>query len=113
MYATPGASMYLPAGAATTTMAAPSILALPSMVAAPSVVETVAPMAYAAPTPAIAAGFGVPAPVSLTAGLPDPKKIEAEKAAYGTALEQQLDKQAKAVMQEADIKKKMLAETAK
>ena len=54
------------------------------------------------------APFAVPAPVRLTTGLSDPPKIEAEKDAYDKALAAQLDKQVKAVEEEARIKKAIL-----
>merc|ERR1719502_169805 len=50
----------------------------------------------------------MPAPVPLTQGLPTPDKLAAEQGAYMKALDAQLDKQSKAVLQEAEIKKKML-----
>lgn len=56
--------------------------------------------------------FAVPPPVQLTAGLPEPSKVEAEKAAYEKALAAQLDKQTKAIEEEAKIKKAMLEKTA-
>jgi len=59
------------------------------------------------------AGFAVPAPVSLTAGLAAPSKVEAEKAAYDKALAAQLDKQVKAVEEEARLKKAMLEQAVK
>jgi len=116
MYATPGASMYMP----TTTMAAPmayetvaaptvvqtpSYVAAPVIAAAPQVVETV----VAAPTVA----FGMPQPTKLTAGLTEPAKLESEKVAYNKALEAQLKKQTDAIMEEAKIKKAMREQEAK
>merc|ERR1719331_1933971 len=88
----------MPAAIPATTVAAP----MPAMTAAPSFVAP--PMMPAAGMPQ----FTTPAPVSLTAGLPDPKKLEAEKDAYEKALAAQLDKQSKAVLEEAKIKKSML-----
>merc|ERR1719473_1132118 len=127
MYA-PGTSMYMPAAtmtaavpattlaapiaastvvAATPTVAAPSFVAAPqTMVAAPAMVETVA-------APVGFPGFAVPAPVSLTAGLVPPEKIEAERLGYEKALAAQLDKQSNATTEEARIKKAMLEQTAK
>lgn len=64
---------------------------------------------YATPR---APSFNVPPPVSMTAGLLDPAKLEAEKMAYEKALAIQLDKQVKAIEQEAVIKKQMLARAA-
>jgi len=98
------ASVYMPAQ----TMAAPTVYAAPTMVetiAAPQVMETF----VAAPT----VQFGVPQPVKLTQGLVEPAKLEAEKVAYGKALEAQLKKQTDAVMEEANIKKAMLEQQAK
>jgi len=114
MYATPGASMYMPSG--TTTMAAAPqyveyaqpapvqyVTQTPSYVAAPvqQVVEPAAP------------GFGVPAPQKLTTGLPDPAMLEKEKVAYNKALEAQLAKQTTALLEEAKIKKAMVDQQAK
>lgn len=105
MYATPGASMYMPA----TTMAAP-VMAAPV-----TTVETVA--ATGAPSfvaqPVAVSAFAVPQPVSLTAGLTEPNKLEAERVAYEKALAAQLKKQSDAVLEEAKIKKAMLEQTAK
>lgn len=64
---------------------------------------------YATPR---APSFNVPPPVSMTAGLLDPAKLEAERIAYEKALAIQLDKQVKAIEQEAVIKKQMLARAA-
>jgi len=64
---------------------------------------------YATPR---APSFNVPPPVSMTAGLLDPAKLEAERMAYEKALAIQLDKQVKAIEQEAVIKKQMLARAA-
>jgi len=108
--------MYMPA---TTTMAAPQMIAqAPSYVAAPAtIMETMAapvyssvaaPMTVAAPT----AAFGMPQPVKLTQGMPEPALLEREKVAYNQALEKQLKKQTDAVLQEAAIKKKMLEQQA-
>merc|ERR1740130_1513286 len=57
--------------------------------------------------------FAQPAPVSLTAGLVEPAKLEAERVAYEKALAAQLDKQSKAVLEEAKIKKAMLEQSSK
>jgi len=120
MYATPGASMYMPAGAATA-VAGATIAAPQSYVAAPQ--ETVTQVLAESPTQVLAQapaitmaqipGFNVPAPQSLTAGLQTPGKVEAERTAYAKALQAQLDKQSAAVMEEAAIKKKMLEQQAK
>lgn len=127
MYATPGASMYMPAGQA---MAGASYLPAPTMV------ETIAaPTAYAAPTTMTASyvtapqvtyveaapqyvevaapAFSMPVPVKLTTGLVEPATLEQEKAAYGKALDAQLQKQSSAVLEEAAIKKKMVDQQAK
>jgi len=122
MYATPGASMYMPAGQASAygaayaqpamveTMApqayvtqAPSYVAAPQVIAAPQVVETV----VAGPQ------FGMPQPRSLTEGLVAPAKLEQERLAYEKALDAQLGKQSTAVLEEAKIKKQMLEQSAK
>jgi hypothetical protein len=50
----------------------------------------------------------MPPPAALTEGLPAPPRLEEEKLAYEKALAAQLDKQSKAVMEEAKIKKSML-----
>lgn len=146
MYATPGASMYMPAAAAMpTTTAIPASTVVPSsMAVAPAVQRMVsapvttgtqrmvsAPITTAAasylppvaqapsfvPAPVgmatPAAPFAVPAPVSLTAGLATPSKVEAEKAAYDKALAAQLDKQVKAVEEEARLKKAMMEQAVK
>jgi len=125
MYATPGASMYMP----TTTMAAPvayeasMYTAAPTMVdagsvmyAAPTMVQT--PSYVAAPVQQVVAAptgpqFAMPQPTKLTTGLTEPAKLEAEKVAYGKALEGQLQKQSAAAMEEAKIKKAMLEQQAK
>merc|ERR1719453_394964 len=96
MYAAP-ASVYTQAVPTTTAVAAP-------------VATTVAPSYVAAPQAAMPQ-FAAPAPVSLTAGLADPSKLEAERVAYEKALGAQLDKQSRAVLEEASIKKKMLEQT--
>merc|ERR1719272_2291918 len=75
--------------------------------AAPTMVETVAAPVYGA------AQFMVPAPVSLTQGMTEPAKLDAERLAYEKALAAQLKKQSDATMQEASIKKQMLEQTAK
>jgi len=114
MYATPSASMYMPAA----TVAAPAMYAAPTTTMAPSYV--MAPQ-YAAPaqtvveTIAAPAGpqFMVPAPVNLTAGLVEPSKLDAERVAYEKALAAQLKKQSDATLQEAAIKKQMMEQTAK
>merc|ERR1719197_85992 len=80
---------------------------LPPVAQAPSFVP--APVGMATP----AAPFAVPAPVSLTAGLATPSKVEAEKAAYDKALAAQLDKQVKAVEEEARLKKAMMEQAVK
>lgn len=118
MYATPGASMYMP----TQTMAAPmayeyaaaptmveTVVQTPSYVAAPVQQVIAAPVAVAAPVSA----FGVPQPMKLTTGLADPAKLESEKVAYNKALDGQLQKQSAAAMEEAKIKKAMLEQQAK
>lgn len=103
-FPTPAVSTYAPVTTvpATVTTATPATVAIAAPAAVPSFV----------PAPAIAP-FAVPAPVSLTAGLSEPAKLEAEKNAYEQALAAQLDKQSKAVMEEAKIKKAMLEQTAK
>jgi len=110
MYAQAPASMYA-AAPMTTTMAAPTTVAAPqyitqqapSYVAAPQTVQTVA-------APQVA--FGMPQPVKLTQGMPEPALLEREKAAYNKALEAQLKKQTDAVLAESAIKKKMLEQQA-
>jgi len=116
MYATPGASMYMPAGQASAYGAA---------YAQPAVVETVAPQAYVTQAPSYVAApqvvetvvagpqFAMPQPRSLTEGLVAPAKLEQERLAYEKALEAQLGKQSTAVLEEASIKKKMLDQQAK
>lgn len=131
MYASPQASMY---------MAQSSVMAQPQYVetmAAPTMVETVAAptmmvaqpsyvpqvVEYAAPSSVVMSGMQTPAPpmaafagqapVRLTDGLPDPAKIDAEKVAYEKALDAQLKKQADGVLAEAELKKKMMDQTAK
>merc|ERR1719263_537400 len=75
------------------------------MVAAP----TVAAPSYVAPA---APAFGMPQPVSLTAGLVPPPKVQQEAAAYHKAIEGQLAKQSTAVYEEAKIKQQMLTQQA-
>lgn len=79
---------------------------LPPVAQAPSFVPAAGMVTPAAP-------FAVPAPVSLTAGLATPSKVEAEKAAYDKALAAQLDKQVKAVEEEARLKKAMMEQAVK
>merc|ERR1740117_1493566 len=55
----------------------------------------------------------VPAPVSLTAGMVAPAKLDAERVAYEKALAAQLKKQSDAALAEASIKKQMMEQTAK
>merc|ERR1719263_126824 len=76
------------------------------MVAAP----TVAAPSYVAPA---APAFGMPQPVSLTAGLVPPPKVQQEAAAYHKAIDGQLSKQSSAVYEEAKIKQAMMAQQAK
>merc|ERR1719199_1108267 len=94
--------MYMPA----TTVAAPTMV---ETIAAPAqtLVETVAAPAYGA------AQFMVPALQKLTEGMTEPAKLEAERVAYEKALGAQLKKQTDATLQEAEIKKKMMEQTAK
>jgi len=113
MYATPGASMYMPAAAPQMveyaapmmTTQAPSYVAAPQQyVAAPTVVE--APVA-AGPQ------FNMPAPRRLTEGMTEPAKLDAERVAYEKTLAAQLKKQSDACLAEASIKKQMMEQTAK
>lgn len=125
MYATPGASMYMPSNTVAAPMAyqAPTttVMQTPSYVAAPTMVETIAApqvmYAQAAPqvveTVVAAPAFAVPQPMKLTTGLVEPPTLESEKAAYGKALSAQLSKQSAAVMEEAKIKKAMLEQQCK
>jgi len=124
MYATPGASMYMPAqtvAAAPMTYAAPqqvveTVAAPQTVYAAPAQMEYAAPqqvVAASAQQLAYAAQFTIPAPVSLTQGLVPPDKVEAERLAYEKALQSQLSKQSEAVLAEAKIKKQMMEMTAK
>jgi hypothetical protein len=76
-----------------------------------------APAAVAAPVAAPVVEYLGPGPlqqassfINLTAGMPDPGKLKNETDAYGKALEGQLKKQSDAVIEEANIKKKMLEE---
>merc|ERR1711939_132925 len=94
MYATPGPSMYMPTATVPTTTAVAAPVATTTAVAAPVSMTTAAPSYVAAPQ------FAMPAPVSLTAGLVEPAKLEAERVAYEKALAGQLDKQSKAVFEE-------------
>jgi len=112
MYATPGASMYMPAA----TMAAPQYVE--TVAAAPVVMTTQAPSYVAQPvveTIAAPVGpqFSMPAPVSKTAGMTSPDKLDAERVAYEKALAAQLKKQSDAALAEASIKKQMMEQTAK
>lgn len=118
MYATPGASMYMPAQ----TYAAPQVVETYAA-AAPQVIETIAAPQVVVQTPSYVAApaivaapvavFGMPQPISMTAGLVPPEKIEAERIAYEKALAAQLKKQSDAVMEECRIKKLMMDQTAK
>jgi len=122
MYATPGASMYMPAaqyGAPTMveTVAAPAVYetyAAPQY-AAPQYVTTQAPSYVAAPqmVEAQVAQFNMPAPRKLTEGMTEPAKLDAERVAYEKALAAQLKKQSDAALAEASIKKQMMEQTAK
>jgi len=116
MYATPGASMYMPAAAPQMveyaapmmTTQAPSYVAAPQQyVAAPTVVETVAAPVAAGPQ------FMAPVPRRLTEGMTEPAKLDAERVAYEKALAAQLKKQSDACLAEASIKKQMMEQTAK
>jgi len=104
-------SMYMPANQTVAAVAAPTVV---ETVAAPTVAATTkvpsivpAPTVVAAPVVA-APAFGMPQPQKLTAGMPEPALLEKEKVAYSQALEAQLKKQTDAVLEEANIKKKML-----
>jgi len=55
----------------------------------------------------------MPPPAALTEGLPAPPKLEEERLAYEKALAAQLDKQSKAVMEEAKTKQSMLQQACK
>jgi len=105
MYATPGASMYMPAAAPQMVeYAAPMMTTqAPSYVAAPQqyVQEVAVP------------AFNMPAPRRLTEGMTEPAKLDAERVAYEKALAAQLKKQSDACLAEASIKKQMMEQTAK
>jgi len=133
----PSPSMYVPSAAVpTTTLAASgpstSMYAMPAAAAPGTPLPPLPPAAVATgtplpplppaavattpsyvPPPAAAPQFAMPTPVSLTAGLPDPARLEAEKLAYEKALSAQLDKQSSAVLEEAKIKRAMLEQSAK
>jgi len=135
MYATPGASMYMPgqtvaaapAGYAqqraydgTVVQAVQASEAAELAAAGPAITYSTqaggmgAQIAAQAQRELTAAGqFNIPPPMSLTQGLVPPQKVEAERLAYEKALNAQLDKQIKAVLAEAEIKKQMLEQTAK
>jgi len=107
LQAAPATTAY--AAPATTAYAAPVTYAQPvvaqAAVAAP-VAEVAAPAASA---PSFSfPPFPMPAPVSMTAGLPTPEKLAAERTGYDKALDAQLAKQSNAVMEEAKIKQAML-----
>merc|ERR1740130_1228044 len=111
--------MYMPASqyaaAPATYAAAPQMV---ETIAAPQYVTTQAPSYVAAPVQMVeyaapVAQFMVPAPVSLTQGMTEPAKLDAERVAYEKALAAQLKKQSDATLQEASIKKQMLEQTAK
>jgi hypothetical protein len=127
MYATPAASMYAPYAGTTTIAAAPMvetyaaptmITQTPSYVAAPQQ-YVAAPQQYVqsvVPAPVaevVVGGFAVPVPMKLTTGLPEPATLEAEKVAYGKALDAQLAKQVNAINEEAKIKRAMVDQQAK
>merc|ERR1719149_276297 len=104
------------------TVAAPQVqyetIAAPQVqYAAPQYVTTQAPSYVAAPVVETIAAAGpqfmVPAPVSLTAGMVAPAKLDAERVAYEKALAAQLKKQSDAALAEASIKKQMMEQTAK
>lgn len=119
----PSPSMYVPSAAVpTTTLAASgpstSMYAMPAAAAPGTPLPPLPPAAVVTtpsyvPPPAAAPQFAMPTPVSLTAGLPDPARLEAEKLAYEKALSAQLDKQSSAVLEEAKIKRAMLEQSAK
>jgi len=131
MYATPGPSMYMPATTYQASLPASTVVAAPvaTTVAAPMTASTVVAAPTATPSyvaaPAMAAPavveevvagfppFAAPAPMSLTAGLVPPEKVEAERLGYEKALAAQLEKQSNATLEEAKIKKAMLEQTAK
>merc|ERR1719446_282479 len=129
-----GASMYMPGSVAapavsrsyaptmTTAMAAPvatTAVAAPmtTAVAAPQVMTTAvaAPQVMAAPVTTAAPSYVAQSQYSqygvANTGLVDPKTLEAERIAYEKALAAQLEKQSRAVNEEANIKKQMLAQT--
>lgn len=100
-------------------VAAPAVYAQPSYVPAPQVVEYAQPSmmmsqpSYVQTPAAPAPGFNAPAPQSLTVGLPEPAKVEAEKVAYEKALDAQLKKQSDALVEEAKLKRAMMEQTAR
>lgn len=101
--AMPVSGMATPVMPPPVTTAFPASPAVPAVAAAPSFV----------PAPVGMPAFAAPPPVSLTAGLAEPSKVEAEKKAYEQALAAQLDKQVKAVEEEARIKKAMMEQAMK
>jgi len=112
-------SMYMPAATATAAFAAPPTTAIaPASTAIAAPLTAVAsfvppPMGLAVPqVPTAMSQVAVAEPAKLTAGLPQPPQIEAEKKAYEKALQEQLEKQSKAVMEEAKIKQAMLTQQA-
>jgi len=116
MYATPGASMYTPAA----TVAAPAVVE--TVAAAPVVMNTTQAPSYVAQpvvetvvaAPVVTGPqFSMPPPVSKTAGMTSPDKLDAERVAYEKALAAQLKKQSDAALAEASIKKQMMEQTAK
>lgn len=132
MYAPAQGSMYMQAGSAmmpqpgpsmVETVGAPVVYAQPSYVPPPQIVEYAQPSMMMSQPSLVVSGlqtpagqlpaFAAPAPKSLTVGLPEPAKVEAEKAAYEKALDAQLKKQADALAEEANLKKKMMEQTAK
>merc|ERR1719158_936345 len=104
-------SMYTPSATVPTAIAAPTVAAT-----VPTTTVMAPPMVQAAPSfvapPVAMPQFAAQPPVSLTAGLVDPAKLDAERQAYEKALDAQLKKQSDAVAQEAEIKKQMLKQAA-
>lgn len=114
---TPVTSQFAPAASVVTARPATTFAAPPvpinralaaAPVAAPSLVSAVPPLSTN-----LMPQSAMPTPASLTAGLPEPAKLEAQKVAFEQALELQLQKQIKAVLEEAEIKKLMLDQSAK
>jgi len=93
-----------------TTVAAPMAPMLPEP--APTSTPSSVPQPCIPGESFIAPNFGMPVPKPLTQGLTAPERLADERSAYEKALQEQLQKQSEAVMEESKIKQQMLQQEA-